>query len=286
MTKEVKAYILKLCCSFLQHEYVKNMVTGQVVTTVNVKMLLCCMKEGSNVHAKFVEDRLEKKTTSIHSTISRIKFTIPKETSRQASKVDIKDETIKALLHMEYARHRGFTIKEILQYEITSSAFFLVDNEAYLRKPNKSQLATELLKLCPGIDPKGPDTLPSTSVCIIDFMALVRTVSLKNRQPPVKTFHDFATALTSMISSAAHNSDEVHIVLDHYKEDTIKNMERMRRGKCKEVILARGMLREFRKALKYTSRRRVYFYFFRKSSNITSARITLSCTENHLVIVL
>ncbi len=95
MTKEVKAYILKLCCSFLQHEYVKNMVTGQVVTTVNVKMLLCCMKEGSNVHAKFVEDRLEKKTTSIHSTISRIKFTIPKETSRQASKVDIKDETIK-----------------------------------------------------------------------------------------------------------------------------------------------------------------------------------------------
>ncbi len=79
MTKEVKAYILKLCCSFLQHEHVKNMVTGQVVTTVNVKMLMCCMKEGSNVHAKFVEDRLEKKTTSIHSTISRIKFTIPKE---------------------------------------------------------------------------------------------------------------------------------------------------------------------------------------------------------------
>ena len=138
---------------------------------------------------------------------------------------------------MEYARHRGFTIEEILQYEITSSTFFLVDNERYLRKPNKSQLATELLKLCPRIDPKGPDTLPSTSVCIIDFMALVRTVSLKNRQPPVKTFHDFATALTAMITSAAHNSDEVHIVFDHYKEDSIKNMERMRRGKCKERLV-------------------------------------------------
>ena len=68
-------------------------------------------------------------------------------------------------------------------------------------------------------------------------MALVRTVSLKNRQPPVKTFHDFATALTAMITSAAHNSDEVHIVFDNYKEDSIKNMERLRRGKCKERLV-------------------------------------------------
>ena len=52
------------------------------------------------------------------------------------------------------------------------------------------------------------------------------------------------------------------------------------------VIHVRGMLRDFRKAEKYTSRRRVYFYAFRKSSNIPSAWITLSCTENHLVIVL
>ena len=49
---------------------------------------------------------------------------------------------------------------------------------------------------------------------------------------------------------------------------------------------ARGMLREFRKAGKGTSRKRVYFPIFRKSSNIPSARITLSCTENHLVFAL
>jgi hypothetical protein len=51
------------------------------------------------------------------------------------------------------------------------------------------------------------------------------------------------------------------------------------------VIHAHGMLRYFRKAWKYTSRRRVYFYAIRKSSNIPSAWIMLSCTrENHLVI--
>jgi hypothetical protein len=37
---------------------------------------------------------------------------------------------------------------------------------------------------------------------------------------------------------------------------------------------------------KYSSRRRVYFYAFRKSSDIPSVSITLSCLENHLVNVL
>jgi hypothetical protein len=39
-------------------------------------------------------------------------------------------------------------------------------------------------------------------------------------------------------------------------------------------------------SVKYSSRRQVYFYAFRKSSNIPSAWITLSCLENHLLIVL
>ena len=58
---------------------------------------------------------------------------------------------------------------DIAQCEITCSTFFLVDNEGYLRKPNKSQLGIELLKLCPEIDSKGPETLPHTNVCITDF---------------------------------------------------------------------------------------------------------------------
>ena len=137
---------------------------------------------------------------------------------------------------MEYVQHRGFMIEEILQYEITST-FFLVDNEGYLRKPNKSQLGIELLKLWPEIDSKGPETLPHTNVCIIDFMALIRTVLLKKRQPPVNSFGDFATCLTALIMSASCNSDEVHIVFDNYKDKSIKSMEILRSGKCKEMLV-------------------------------------------------
>ncbi|KAI4833001.1 hypothetical protein KUCAC02_015935 [Chaenocephalus aceratus] len=68
-------------------------------------------------------------------------------------------------------------------------------------------------------------------------MALVRKVPLKKLDPPVKTFHDFAIALTSMVTKAGHNCDEIHIVFDTYREDSIKNGERERRGKSKEMVV-------------------------------------------------
>ena len=154
-----------------------------------------------------------------------------------ASKADIKDETIKALMFIEYGCHRGFTVEELLQHEITNSAFFLVDKDGYLRKSAKSQLGTELLKLCPQIDIKGPVTPPQTHAIIIDFMALVRKVSLKKLDPPIKTFHDFANALTFMVTKAGGDCDEIHVVFDTYREDSIKHGERERRGKSKNMVV-------------------------------------------------
>ena len=170
-------------------------------------------------------------------TISKVKFILPKTTLSLASKADIKDETIKALMFIEYGCHRGFTVEELLQHEITNSAFFLVDKDGYLRKSAKSQLGTELLKLCSQIDIKGPDTPSQTHAIIIDFMALVRKVSLKKLDPPIKTFHDFAIALIFMVTKAGGNCDEIHIIFETYREDSIKHAERERRGKSKNMVV-------------------------------------------------
>jgi hypothetical protein len=134
-----------------------------------VDMLLCCIKEGT--YAKFIKDRLRSKTVSIHSTISRVKLKTSRKTSRLTSKLDIKEETIKALMYVEYACHCGFTVEELLLHEITSSAFILVDKDGFLRKCTKCQLGSELLKLCPHINPKEQETTLSTNAYIIDFMA-------------------------------------------------------------------------------------------------------------------
>ena len=237
LVQEIDTYLRKVCSSILDQDTLKNVVTGEIVTEVNVDMLLCCIKEGTDAYAKFIKDRLRSKAASIHSTISRIKFKTSRKTSGLTSKLDIKEETITALMYVQYARHRGFTVEELLLHEITSSAFFLVDKDGFLRKSTKCQLGSELLKLCPHINPKEQETTPSTNAYIIDFMALVRKVPLKKLEPPVKTFHDLAVALTAMITNTACNCEQIHIVFDIYKEDSIKNVERKRRGKSKQMVV-------------------------------------------------
>jgi hypothetical protein len=68
-------------------------------------------------------------------------------------------------------------------------------------------------------------------------MAMVRKIPLKKLEPTVKTFNDFAAALTKILINAGGNSDEIHIVFDTYKEDSIKKVERQRRGKSNEMIV-------------------------------------------------
>ena len=40
-----------------------------------------------------------------------------------------------------------------------------------------------------------------------------------------------------MITKAGHNNDEIRIVFDNYREDSIKNGERDRRAKSKEMVV-------------------------------------------------
>ena len=237
LVHEIEDYLQRVCSPFLDLATLKNVLTGEVVSKVDVSKLLCCTKMGSSAFTDFVENRLRDKTVSIHSTISKIKYSSPQVSSHSVSKVDIKDETVKALMFIEYGRHRGFLAEELLVHEITSSAFFLVDKDGCVKKTAKSQLGTELLKLCPEIDAKGPTTAPPTKAYIIDFMAMVRKISLKKLEPAVKTFNDFAVALTKIIVNAGCNNDEIHVVFDTYKEDSIKNAERKRRGKSNEMIV-------------------------------------------------
>lgn len=154
MVQEIKEYLLKVCNPLKDQANLKNVITGEIVTNVEVSKLVSCLKDGRTAYAKFIDDRLKKRSLSIHTTINKIKYVPPKTTSVEI-KADVKGETIKALMFIKYGCHRGFTLDELLQHEITNSSFFLMDKDGYLRKSDKSQLGTELLKLCPLVDKKG-----------------------------------------------------------------------------------------------------------------------------------
>ena len=68
-------------------------------------------------------------------------------------------------------------------------------------------------------------------------MALVRKIPLKKLDYRVRTFHGFAIALTCMVTKAGHNCEEIHIIFDTYREDCIKNAERERGGRSKEMVI-------------------------------------------------
>ena len=72
----------------------------------------------------YVEDRLRRRKSFVHSTISRIKFSTGNKVSSLEEKVNVNDETILAPMYIEYGRHRSFTINELPLHEFTSSGIF------------------------------------------------------------------------------------------------------------------------------------------------------------------
>ena len=57
MVQEIKQYLRKVCTPILHQGAMKNVLTGEIVTKVNVDKLLCCMKEGGCAYDDYVENQ-------------------------------------------------------------------------------------------------------------------------------------------------------------------------------------------------------------------------------------
>ena len=87
--------------------------------------------------------------------------------------MDPKIETITAMKYIEYANFRQYNLTELLRYEITPTAFFLLDKDGYIETPNKSELSRDLLNRL-SIE-SGAD-IPYSDCSVIDFMAYARKI--------------------------------------------------------------------------------------------------------------
>ena len=125
-------------------------------------------------------------------------------------------ETVKFLRHTDYVHLRDFDLKTFMYYEISRE-------RGLIRKPNKSELRTELRSI---ITKNIPTHLPPTDHhrnVIIDFMAYAGKVSIKKQN--LKTY-DFFISLWSTFSFLFKSRNQVDIVFDVYREKTIKESER------------------------------------------------------------
>ena len=78
MVQDIEQYLLKVCNPLQDQTVLENILTGEVVTNVKVDKLICCMREGWEAYTRFLNDRLKKKSLSMHSTINIIKFAASK----------------------------------------------------------------------------------------------------------------------------------------------------------------------------------------------------------------
>ena len=114
-------------------------------------------------------------------------------------------------------QHRNVDLKEVLKYELSALPLSIANPDGSLCKTVKSKLHSVL-------EPSIPQILspPSNTIAIFDAMVL-----LCKLPPFLETFGDISDHILSKITKGSGRI--VFFVTDHYREYSIKSMERERR---------------------------------------------------------
>ena len=210
-----------------------NMATGQNHELL-FKSKLNCLKVGETMYLSFKEERFDNKTLSIFDKLSRTTniTAADEEKNRQKLNMNVAKECQSVQQYISYAELRGFDLRELFKYELSSVPLFLFKNDGSFQKNDqKSQLVNEIFKLF-----QGNQLLlsaPNADAWVIDFMAYCRKVSVK--KSGIESYDDFANHIMKMFACLTGSGKETHIIFDNYRTDSVKNFERIRRAKGTKV---------------------------------------------------
>ena len=126
---------------------------------------------------------------------------------------------------INYARLRDFDLKILMGYEISPTCFYLT-KRGLIQKPNKSELTTELKSMITKIFSTHLLPIYHHRNVIIDFMTYQKSV---NKKAKPKNIQRFFISLWSTFRFLFKSCNQVDIVFDVYKENSIKASERRRR---------------------------------------------------------
>ena len=118
-----------------------NIVTGEILEKDEEDFLMNCISLGKAARNEFYESPLTEKNIQLLETIPKTKKSIKRNSEKK--EYDLAKETVKFLSHIDYARLRDFDLKILMGHEISPTCFHLT-KRGLIRKPNKSELKTEL----------------------------------------------------------------------------------------------------------------------------------------------
>jgi len=115
---------------------------------------------------------------------------------------------------------RKLDMRDVLSHRLGAIPWALATPAGTLRKTARCVLAKKLRK-----DQSPVESIADNSACIIDRMALVKSVEGNNM-----TFGDVSNTILNKALKEAHYSTRMDIVFDVYQQISIKNTDRVARG--------------------------------------------------------
>ncbi|KAK3751112.1 hypothetical protein QZH41_016239, partial [Actinostola sp. cb2023] len=203
--------------------------TGKLATEQIERDLLQAKDIGEKAYRTFSEQRLESNPAKInfHGKMTKAKL---KTFSDLNKKMKLRQGTAKEIIlkadralfaqMIVIAETRELSMRSVLSHPLGPLPWALASADGSLKKTNKSTLAKELQKNIPAVE-----SIPEPSACIIDGMAMVQRLKGDH-----KSFAEVADALMAMFLREGATSNRIDVVFDVYRETSIKNMEREKRG--------------------------------------------------------
>ena len=222
-----------------ENHLILHNIISQEVMSVEVRNNLLKFDENSNKkYETFRRERFVTKQKSIFDTIHRTNLKTFKsmkfvKSKSKVSEKQCKNKLAEAQKLFDIARVRDYDMKCLLGYDLVESSY-LFDEDGLMKKPNKSDLCTELEKHLNKEDyVEQTQWTPINTASIIDVMGGLRRISLSK----VKTFGEFCSQFLNVTYGICRYSERIDFVFDTYIDGSVKESERIRRYSCTPIDL-------------------------------------------------
>jgi len=205
-----------------------NISTGALAPADVEKDLFTAQSIGEKAYQKFKTDRLEKEApdaVDFHATIKKQKLktfanVCTKKVQCKGKEVILRADRNLFARMIVIAQGRELDMQEVLSHPLGPLPWALANQDGSLRKTEKAALMKKIGESVPPVE-----TLPQNSACIIDGMSVVQKLNVQN-----STFAEVSTSVLKVVLREGAMSQRIDVVFDVYKESSIKNAERLKRG--------------------------------------------------------
>ena len=263
-----------------------GLANGRVAPSDVTRDLLDAHQLGNAAYEKFQSERIEANPHQFHDRLPKLKLKTFSHLKHQVKSVHKNKETVLKADHKLFgqmvliANSRNLDIREVLQHPLGPIPWSLANCDGTMKKTNKAVLANRLEEKV-----SATESVSVPSLTIIDGMSLIHKLPGENR-----TFSEVSDHLFSLVLQAAGSSEGVDIVFDVYKDQSIKDAERLSRGSSDGVqftqILPAHRIKNWRQILTSQSSKTQLIKFFaadwrqpRIRERLGSKVLQLTCDE-------